>query len=245
MDSELQVFINEQMEKNKYHTNDMPSLGAVVTYDGNIADIIIQNKNIPENIKIDMLKYGKYSCFDNGTLDSSEKLTNDHAFYCPVCFIYSLDELETEAIYPCNPELLDVNTRYEYCLENSHDGIKRYIKVFYHSTENYFNSEPRKDLECNRQTASALKKIHSQQSVGDQEHIIYIKFISESQLANALKCVILPEKLLLYCTFDELKSRENIRCITYETKINRHPALYNQTVLDLLEQYFMEVYNEK
>lgn len=244
----LERYINMQFDEKKYNIEEVKSLCAIVAYDGLECSEIIESDCLLKPREADYpfcLYYGNHPNIIGEEIDKNETLTGDFEFYCPVAIIMDMDGIVIKEAYPFDPSALGADVKiskelYKFCLGNDALTIRKYVRVFFGSNENYIRKRGVKVIEEGSVTAHRLSQILKTNTANQKKYTVSLLIGEEIHLLNCIKCIILPEKLLAYDCFSKLKTKSDIVIKAYETEMNVHPMLYNFVVSQKISEFYSE-----
>lgn len=229
---------------------EMEVLPAVIAYDGLSLDVIVNEgremRNSKQNEISDalLLYYGKYIDYKSAVEAGKDYLENEEALYCPVCLALDMQKLFEDKIvgniYPFDPTAFKTERNIDnFLLGDSIIEIHKYIKCYYGDTDHYlFTSpceKPGEDLIACSIPANTLFYSHQKRSFNEKAQTISMYAEQDFDLADYLKCIIIPEKATRY--FETLLSKENLTCLKYKTPCNKPPSFYNTIVYQRYMEY--------
>lgn len=237
-------YVNKQFDENDYKIEEVKLLYAVAAYDGLECSEIIDADCLLEHWEAGTLVYyGICPKIVGEEIDINEPLTGDHEFYCPVAFILDPTGIKIKEAYPFDPfELGDVKIsteRSKFCLGNDVLTIRKYIRVFFGSNENYIKKRGVKVVEKESVIAHILSQMLGANILNRKKCTVSL-FVEEIHPLECIKCIILPEKLLAYDCFRNLETKADITIKTYETEPYIHPMFYNLAVDNKIREFYSE-----
>lgn len=239
-------YINKQFDEKDYKIEEVKPLCAIVAYDGMECSGIIESDSL---LRCRQAKkpvyYGKHPEIVGKGIDINEKLTGAHEFYCPAAFILDIEGIKIKETYPFDPaELGDheiiSKELFKFSLGEDVLTIRKYIRVFFDSNENYIRKSGVKIIENESVTAHVLSEMLRTNALNQKRYTISLFVEEEIHPLECIKCMILPEKLLAYDCFRNLKTKPTITIKTYETEPNVHPMLYNLAVNEKIREFYSE-----
>lgn len=232
------------------HENNIPVLPIVMAYDGKNANYIANKLNL-NKIETDgeenlFSSYGKHS--DN--IDGHNEQNNlEYVLYCPVVFIFDIENIDPEAIksiYPFSPKAFledaigkDIREVESFDMGTSIDNVVKYIECFFGTNKDYFYGSPKQvDKICLQ--ACVIKNLYDK-SLDSKVKAVFIELYDFEKIDQNLKCIILPERLMAYPTFTVLAERPGMEVKTYKTNPSWFVGWHNAEVNNLLEEYLIEM----
>lgn len=220
-------------------------LPAVKAFEGSAFELGVPQRG---NENVQTVYYGCSPAMIGEHIGKDTELEYALDLYCPVLMVLDLPALlkdgKVEGIFPFDPEQCEEEMKQgDFSLEISERGIKAYVAFFYGTHQNYIYCEPKlvqeKDIRPNM-GLSILYTLHSKASCNEWANRVSILIHKGVSLIDYMKCIILPEKLMAYESFQPVLTKDGLVCKTYRILAHRVPWAYNQTVFDLYMEYLKE-----
>ena len=223
--------------------NKLPVIKAI---DGLIMTKLIR-KNYNTSLTSDyVVYYGKNPIIVASERTDNTNLSHSQEYYCPVGMIFDIEQLlhdqRVKNIYPFDPVKSNISTEENplevYQLENSTLSIDQYIMYFFGSNSNYQSGENTTVNKPLSEISDLIFAIHQNNSASETDLTISMILKQPFNFLQYAKCIVLPDKLMAIKTFRQLIAENTHICIkTYPIRRGRRPAIYNETVERLCEDF--------
>lgn len=251
MESILAKKIEGEIQKAGTGFQNVSPLAFTIGFDGYQCERIICKDGYLEKTdeeKDITLYYGK--CPELIQSVVNQKCTEeDYSLYCPVVILFDVEQIKSKNIYPFNPQRIPEpvkNARWkleDYAIGNTFEGIQKYIFAFYRTSQNYLDGITRReeDTEMNddgglNSCFEIIRNLHQGWSLYEGDQTVSVLTEERINLYDCIKGIILPEKLMAFEAFQQLKTKEGLLVKTYPTKRHRAPTAYAGVVADLCRE---------
>lgn len=212
-----------------------------------ISTIIDNTLPAPANPSSEIAYYGKNPIVPPASQLSSNEYTQSLEYYCPVGIIYDIEQLYEnkliKRVYPFDPSDFKVSLNGKsvdaFQIDNSIEGIRKYIFYFYGSLANYQYGESNPPSNAPSIIVDQVSRIQRKDTVTEAQLTISLILENPFDYLTYAACIILPEKLMANNNFSQLTLKDTNICIkTYPIYRGRIPSQYN-TIVEQLGREFI------
>lgn len=164
--------------------------------------------------------------------------------HLPCCLIFKSEIINIIKVFPFDSGGFE-NGMYEkffhkkmkiekFELENSLEGISKYINVFFGDNDEYINGIGKRNISTNAYIESLSNLLLAEGSFDMDERSRTVEVISEEsiKLKNYLLGIVLPVDLRRRELISDFIKNNNIKCETYNYRPLTRPAEYSQVVFE-------------
>lgn len=170
--------------------------------------------------------------------------TRTDSLYAPCCLIFKNSEIDIAKVFPFDSggymngiyegyfhKKMDID---KFELENSIDGIRKYIKVFFDDNDEYINGIAKRISATNAYVNSLINLLLAEGSSQMDERSRTVEIVTDKniKLENNLVGIVLPKNLLRVQPIKKFLIEKEIFFETYFIRPLTRPVEYNQVVFE-------------
>ena len=182
----------------------------------------------------------------------SEKETKKRtAFeYCPVCFIVPCEKVAAYRVFPFDTGALEAHKYDDFWhhsmsldnfeLDNTVDGIRQYVEVFFGSNYNYIQGQAsieKATVDPYINGLTSLLTANGAFEIDERARTIEVISRNDVPVNTAVECIILPEILLREPEISKYLEDNKIYHMEYSVRKLTAPSRYNEVVFQKAMEY--------
>ena len=179
--------------------------------------------------------------------------TRTDLLYCPCCLIFKNSNIDIHKVFPFDSGGF-MNNIYKnffhpkmniekFELENSLDGIRKFISVFFEDNDEYVNGIAKRIKSTNAYVDSLINllSVEGNNQMDERSRTIEIITDKNINIKDELLGIVLPKNLLRSEKINKFIEENDIKCETYFFRPLTRPVEYNQVVfnkvMNIIEGY--------